>query len=55
MNNQDKQIVKNMIEFVEEKERQIQAAKMIKNSKTKAVSDIIKELERQIKKCESQV
>ena len=49
MNNQDEQIIQNMIEFVEEKEREIQAAKMGKASKTKAVSEIIKELERQIK------
>lgn len=38
-----------MIRFVEDKEREIQAAKMGKNSKTKAVAEIIKELEKQIK------
>ena len=38
-----------MILYVEEKERDIQAAKMGKNAKTKAVQEIIKELERQIK------
>ena len=49
MNNQDDKIVEGMIKFIEEKEREIQAAKMGKSSKTKAVADIIKELERQIK------
>lgn len=45
----DSVIVQRMILFVEEKEREYQAAKLGKNSKTKAVSDIQKELERQIK------
>lgn len=45
----DAKIIDNMIRFVEEKEKEIQAAKMGKGSKTKAVTDIIKELEKQIK------
>lgn len=49
MNNHDQNIIDNMIRFVEDKEREIQAAKMGKNSKTKAVAEIIKELEKQIK------
>ena len=49
MNESDKKVVKKMIDYVEEKEREIQAAKLGKGSKTQAVTAIIKELERQIK------
>ena len=49
MNNTDEIIVDEMISFVEDKEKEIQAAKLGKNSKTKAVAEILKELERQIK------
>ena len=49
MSNNDEMIVNKMIDFVEEKEKEIQAAKMGKNSKAKAVTEILKELERQIK------
>lgn len=49
MIDQDKQIIDNMIEFVEETEKEIQAAKLVKGSKTKAVTTILKELEKQIK------
>lgn len=49
MNDPDKQIIVNMIEFVEKKEKEIQAAKMGKGSKAKAVTEILKELEKQIK------
>lgn len=45
----DKQIVDHMIKYVEDKEKEIQAAKMGKGSKTKAVTEILKELEKQIK------
>jgi len=51
-NDQDEKIINDMIEFIEEEERNLQAAKLGKNSKTKAVADILKELERQMKKCE---
>lgn len=49
MNEADKKIVQEMIDYVEEKEREIQAAKLGKGSKSQAVAAIIKELERQIK------
>lgn len=49
MSDKDEVIVEKMIEFVEEKEKEIQAAKMGNKSTTKAVQDIMKELERQIK------
>lgn len=49
MNDNDKEIVKNMIEFVEQKEKDIQAAKLGSKGKNKAVTDIMKELEKQIK------
>lgn len=49
MNDHDKRIVENMIEFVEETEKETQAAKMGKGSKAKAVTEILKELEKQIK------
>lgn len=49
MNEKDELIVENMIQFVEEKEKEIQAAKMGNKSTTKAVQDIMKELEKQIK------
>lgn len=49
MNDKDKEIVKNMIEFVEQKEKDIQAAKLGNKGKNKAVTDIMKELEKQIK------
>lgn len=47
----DSQIVKNMIAYVEKTEKAIQAAKLESTSKikTKAVGDILKELEREIK------
>ena len=45
----DNQIVQDMIEFVEKTEKDIQAAKLGGNQKTKAVTEIIKELEREIK------
>lgn len=49
MNDKDKIIVEHMIHYVEEIEKDIQAAKMGSGSKTKAVKDILKELEGQIK------
>lgn len=49
MNESDKEIVKNMIKFVEQKEKDIQAAKLGSKGKNKAVTDIMKELEKQIK------
>ena len=49
MNDKDEMIVQHMISFVEEKEKEIQAAKMGNKSKAKAVTDIIKELENQTK------
>lgn len=49
MNNADMEVVLHMIEFIENKEREVQAAKLGKSSKTKVVSGIIKELEGQIK------
>ncbi len=49
MSKTDEEIIKDMIAFVEEEEREIQAAKMGKNTKAKAVTDILKELERQMK------
>ncbi len=49
MNEKDLEIVEKMITYVEEIERDIQAAKTGKYAKTKAVGNILKELERQIK------
>lgn len=49
MNEQDQKIVDYMIQFVESTEKNIQAAKMSSGSKTKAVSVILKELEKQFK------
>ncbi len=49
MNDNDKKIVDHMIHYVERIEKDIQAAKMGSGSKTKAVKDILKELEGQIK------
>lgn len=47
----EQQIVQNMIEFVEKTERDIQAAKLgtAKKEKTKAVGEMLKKLEREIK------
>ena len=54
MNDKDQQIVEHMAKFVEEKERDILAASMgkIQNPnkvKNKAINEILKELERQLK------
>ena len=49
MNDTDKKIVDEMITYVENKERDIQASKIGKSGKSKAVNEIIKELERCIK------
>ncbi len=49
MNEQDQKIITYMIQFVENTEKNIQAAKMSSGSKTKAVNEILKELEKQFK------
>ncbi len=49
MNEKDSKIVSNMIDIVENIEKEIQAAKLGKGVKPKAVGEIMKELERQIK------
>lgn len=54
MNDKDQQIVEHMAQFVEDKERDILAASMGKihnpnKVKNKAVNEILKELERQLK------
>lgn len=49
MNEQDQKIINYMIQFVESTEKNIQAAKMSSGSKTKAVNEILKELEKQFK------
>ena len=46
MNDKDLQIVDEMIKFVENEEKELQAAKMGTKSKGKAVTDIMKELEK---------
>ena len=49
MNEQDQKIVDHMIKFVENTEKNIQAAKLASGSKTKVVNEILKELEKQFK------
>ena len=49
MNDRDQIIINHMIQFVENTEKNIQAAKMSSGSKTKAVNEILKELEKQFK------
>lgn len=54
MNKEDNAIIENMIQFIEEKERDILAAEMgkikhPKKVKNKAVNEILKELERLMK------
>ncbi len=54
--NKDQQIIRNMIRFVEETEREIQAAKLGTpgKEKTKAVKEIKNQLEREIKNADQQ-
>lgn len=49
MNDADKKIVKDMICYIEDIEKKIQAEKLGTKSKTRAVTDIIKELEKKTK------
>jgi len=49
MNDIDKQIVQDMIDYIEDLERKIQAAKLGKGGKTRAVSKILEKLEKETK------
>lgn len=50
----DNQIVKNMITFIEEKEKAVLAAVKTGNTKSKVVGEILKELEREIKNADQE-
>ena len=56
MNEKDQAIVRNMIKFVEQTEREIQAAKLGTpgKEKTKAVKEIKAQLEKEIKNADQQ-
>lgn len=50
MNDNEETIINNMIEFIENEEKEIQAQRLAANkSKVKVVADILKELEVQLK------
>lgn len=50
MNELDKKIVQEMIEYVEERERQIQAAKLGKKTKPTAIKEIMDKLKEKTEK-----